>query len=47
MTYRNKEIKNDREKLMAQGFSDVGAHGFLGDLAERFGIDLSDNCKNP
>lgn len=46
ITYQNEEIKNYRKRLIAEGFSEVGAHGFLDDLAERFGIDENYDCKN-
>src|SRR3989344_1374118 len=39
VTYQNKEIRDYRNRLIIQGFSEVGAHGFLDDLATKFGID--------
>jgi len=46
VTYQNKEIRDYRNRLIIQGFSEVGAHGFLDDLATKFGIDDSYDCKN-
>jgi len=46
ITYQNEEIRDYRKRLRLQGFSEAGAHGFLDDLAERFGINDSYNCKN-
>lgn len=46
VTYQNEEIKNYRKKLLIEGFSEVGAHGFLDDLANRFYINDGYNCKN-
>jgi len=46
ITYQNREIRNYRERLISQGFSDSAAHGFLDEFAERLGIDSSYNCKN-
>ena len=46
VTYQNKEIRDYRKRLISQGYSDAAAHGFLDDLAKRFGIDESYNCKN-
>lgn len=46
VTYQNEEIRNYRKKLLAEGFSEVGAHGFLDDLAKKFDINDGRNCKN-
>jgi hypothetical protein len=45
ITYQNKEIREYRKSLIKQGFSKEGAYGFLDDLATRFGINDSCNCK--
>ncbi|PIQ86557.1 MAG: hypothetical protein COV74_04050 [Candidatus Omnitrophica bacterium CG11_big_fil_rev_8_21_14_0_20_45_26] len=45
ITYLNKEIRNYRNRLIKEGFSEELAHGFLDDLAARFGIDNSSDCK--
>lgn len=46
ITYQNEEIRNYRKKLIEEGFSEIGAHGFLDDLAKNFGIGDDHDCRN-
>ena len=46
LAHQNKEIRDYRKELIAQGFSKTAAFGFLDDLATKLGIHDSSDCKN-
>ncbi len=46
ITFNNQEIKEYRERLLKEGFSDELANGFLIDFAKSIGISEETNCKN-